>query len=358
MSEPVSSRRLFLAIAVVAAVAVALSFWLSPRLVQWRVESDQVLEAEVSGQLIAAGRSSVSWTQQDVLGPPAGKLRPDRLVIVPLSCRPAEQSPWIVMIARRLDTPSRQDLAEAVARQSGSLRGGAWGATQTMAIEGDALNGVHALMFVCAPSDAVVSENQATVLAEGTMRRALAYARKHRLAQVTVAKYRLRVGDGPDTTPAGAILAWKQSVKAAVGGLRTGDAIDVLFGLYALTPGQQRANVSDFGGAVASALADLPGPQPDPANAFRLGAFTLVGAALGAWVRRRQARVTYLVALLAFSATGAATALAAFGLAHGTTFGAPPAIAFMAAAVVMSIAGYHAEKLAAFDWRKALGEAR
>ncbi|MET0307402.1 MAG: hypothetical protein ABW023_01735 [Sphingomonas sp.] len=303
---------------------------------------------------------------RDLLAEPGGRLRADRIVVIPLTCDlRGERSTWRITLARRLQQVLRgqempgdhgTQLFDAMAVQSGKPLG-------TVApFDLDAQHplrrtGIASLMFLCASPDQPAQKDEIAESARQLVRRARAEARRISATQVAIPRIPFKLDSSDGSRDRGAVLFWQTALAEAAAGLQPGDPLDVLFGLYALGDGGKR-NRDAFTGAVRESL---PAGEP-PLSPFRsglaLGLSCFAAGCLAAWICHRRPTPGYLAGLAALAATGAAGLLATFGLGNLGGAGLSPMQGFSVGLVLMIGIGTFAERAATFDWRKLLETGR
>ena len=357
--------RFLLAFAIALTVALLLCLQPGGLALSARIDSTSLSSNAVEGTLSSFGRSSVSWTMRDLLTAPGGRLRGDRIVIVPLSCDlRGERSMWRVALTKRLLEMRREQepgetgskLFEAMAAQSGKPLG----ATTSFDLDpGHPLQrtGIAALLFVCASAEQAAQKDEIAEAARALVRRARTEARRLSAAQIAIPRIPFKLDSSGGSRDRGADLFWQTAAAEAVASLQPGDPVDLLFGLYALSDGGKR-NRQAFAGAVRETLLGGEPPLSPFRSALVLGISCFATGCLAAWIRHRRSTLAYLAGLAAFAATGAAGLLATFGLGNLGGFGLSPMRAFLVALVLMAGVGAFAERAATFDWRKLLGSAQ
>lgn len=315
------------------------------------------------GLLSSFGRSTVSWTTRDLLADPGGRLRSDRIVVVPLSCDlTGERSTWRITLAQRLQQVLKGDeaagdtgvrLFEAMAAQSRKPLG-------TLApFDLDSHHplrrtGIAGLIFLCAPTDQAAQKDEIVEAARRLIRFARAEAQRISAVQIAIPRIPFKLDSSGGSRDRGAAVFWQTAAAEASASLKPGDSIDLLFGLYALSDGGKR-NRDAFASAVRETLPGGEPPLSPLRSALALGLSCFAAGCLAAWLRHRRPTLAYLAGLAALAATGAAGLLATFGLGSLGGFGLSPMYAFLVALVLMIGIGAFAERAATFDWRKLLG---
>lgn len=309
------------------------------------------------------GRSSLSWTSQDLLSQVKGKLRPDRAVVVPLSCnKDGEISTWVLMLGRtanRLRTqfpgapPSSNDaLHKHIEGQAGKPAG-----TVSRLELSDAdiyrLAGISEFIFVCVAATGSATDRQIDQIASEILRVARVEASRGKISQVAIPRIPI-ILTGQDAPDDGGLNAfWASAVKSGLEGLSPNSDLDVLFGLYALT---RKDNRVIFVPIAEEAVARMESVDPPMRTVILMTSICFAGASLSAWYRRRQFRPGYVIAMFCFCTAGMGAILALFSIdALGGLFvrsWSSSVLRLLAAFII----GLFGENLIRFDWKRTFTE--
>ncbi|MEA3062395.1 MAG: hypothetical protein QOJ94_2176 [Sphingomonadales bacterium] len=322
------------------------------------------LVPDAQGGLVASlGRNSASWTRQDLLASPEGRLKANRAVVVPHSCSAdSKTSTWLLMLAKRADGlrrafPSRASpSAPLLDRYLQGLVGRPVGTVSWDPLAPDdvfRLTGISGFLFVCVSSSALVADRQIDDIAAEILRISREQARRGTIVQVGIPRMPVTVAGQTAADNGGAQEFWGVALRDSLDGLEPDLRLDVLFGLYSLTP---RGNVETFLPMAATAVTGMHRSGGGLRTAILMAAACFAGASLSAWYRRRAFRPAYVAGMLCFSFAGMGAVAALVPLdGFGGVLVAGWQDSFLRLAAGFAI-GLFAESLTRFDWRRSFTE--
>lgn len=330
-----------------------------------RFSAPAVDETHQFGTLASFGAASVSWTKKNILSDAGDGLSHRRGIVIPLTCEArGETSMWQVMLAKTLSDLDRAHpgggtgYSQTLLKAINDRRGERAGTVTALALPDDNVfrhSGISALILVCVSLSQPVSEQQIGLVATEIFRTSAQLAGRSAIDQIAIPKMPFLLEGETHGLGGGPVIFWNIALSQALADLRPNRKLDILFGLFSLGD-KGLANAKAFFPAAQNATSQMKRPSSTGLTAIWLVTACFVGACLGGWYAGRRPSPAYLAAMVVLALTGLTAIIGMFSISAIADL-LPESIILVSLKLAASFCiGFFGEKVAQFDWKKALRE--